>query len=734
VRTTALSGKRIVRGSVTKIAASGGLLALVPIAVFGAAADNPSTTMETVVVQGQKLTVETKIDRKIYTVPEDAQSTLGTLSDLLNVIPSVDVDPDGAVSLRGDTNVLILIDGKPATQLQGSKAGDNLQSISASDIERIEILTTPPAQFKAEGAAGVINIITRKRGARESASASLTGSLGNGGRWLVGGNGSYGGKQFTASLTAGFREDYRERTIQSVVIGPDPTTGQVLESQDHASQLIRRNIPSVGVSGEYDPNDRQALAVSGNWLSRGGLRTYTQYDVSTLESGAVTSATRRLTSGHDPEDDYDTTLRFTQKFSKPGETVDFSLHRSISHQHEHYDYVNDSFVPPAPTFYNNLSFTEDQGITGADVDYALPLKTQSLKLGYAFEQDDYGFDNVGANVDPVTGVETIDPALTNQFRYHQRVHAFYLSDQGRVGAWTWLAGVRTEWTTTDALQATDNISTSSRYADIFPSLHVDRSLSDRSTLSLGASRRITRPNPSYLNPYVDHEYAPNLNAGNPNLKPQFTQSFDLGYGYEGGSASYGVTGYYRRNTDSVTDVTEYLGNALTLTTKTNLPRSDSAGLEFSATGHLLPKLSYNLSGNAFYTQIDATALGTPGLKSTTGLNVKAKLDYRPTADDSAQIIFTRADKRLTPQGSVSAINIVNLGYKHTLTPALSAVATISDLFDGQRYQRFASTPTLTQVYVRSVVGRVAWFGLTYTMGVTKKEKEPNFEYDSGAGR
>src|SRR5207249_1150305 len=132
----------------------------------------------------------------------------------------------GAVSLRGDTNVLILIDGKPATQLQGSKAGDNLQSVPASDIERIEILTTPPAQFKAAGAAGVINIITRKRRAKESASASLTGSLGDGGRWLVGGNGSYGGKQFTASLNAGFREDYRSRTIDSRVIGPDPTTGQ----------------------------------------------------------------------------------------------------------------------------------------------------------------------------------------------------------------------------------------------------------------------------------------------------------------------------------------------------------------------------------------------------------------------------------------------------------------------------------------------------------------------------
>jgi outer membrane receptor protein involved in Fe transport len=690
--------------------------------------------METVVVQGQKLNVETTIDRKIYSVPEDAQSTLGTLSDILTVIPSVDVDPDGVVSLRGDTNVLLLIDGQPAAQLQGANAGDVLQSIPASEIERIEVLTTPPAQFKAEGAAGVINIITRKRGRKESASASLTGSLGSGGRWLVGGNGSYGSKQFTASVNAGFREDYRERTVQSVVTGPDPATGQLLESQSHADQVIRRNIPSVGFSTEYDPNDRQALAISGNWLSHGGLRTYTQYGVSTLESGEVTSSTRRITSGHDPENDYDAKLQFSQKFDKPGETLDFSVHRSLSHQHEHYDYINDSFVPLAPTYYNNLSFTEDQGITDADLDYALPLsKTQSLRLGYAFEQDDYGFSNAGANVDPVTGAEIIDPTLTNQFRFQQRIHAAYLSDQGSAGAWNWLAGVRAEWTTNDALQVTDNISTAQCYADVFPSLHIDRSLSDRATLSLGASRRIVRPNPIYLNPYVDHEYPPNLTAGNPDLRPQFTQSFDLGYGYEYRDASYGLTAYYRRNTDGMTDVTEYLGNGLTLTTKTNLPKSDSAGLEISATGHLFPQLLYSVSGNAFYNQIDATELGFPGLRSTTGLNLKAKLDYHPTVADSGQIIFTRTDKRLTPQGNVSATNIVNLGYKHALTSALSAAATVSDLFNGQRYQRDASTPTLTQVYERSVVGRVVWVGLTYIVGVTKKEKEPNFEYDTGAG-
>lgn len=712
------------------------LMVSVWVTSSGMAAENPpappDATLDTIVVQGQKLNVETKIDRKIYSVPEDAQSTLGTLSDILSVIPSIDVDPDGLLSLRGDANVLVLIDGKPATRLQGSKAGDNLQSISAKDIERIEVLTTPPAQFKADGAAGVINIITKKHVARESATGALQGSVGDGGRSLAGASGTYGGKDYSASLSAGFRKDYRQRTVQSEVTGADPATGQVLTSRDSLSEHLRRDIPSIDFSGEYDPNDRQSVSASASWMRRGGLRTYTQLDDSALPSGAITSSTRRLSTGHDPENDYDATLQFSQKLEKPDEALSLSLHRSISHQHEHYDYVNDSFVPPAPTFYDNLAFTEDHGVTEADLDYALPLsKNQTLKLGYAFERDDYGFDNVGQNVDPVTGVGTINPILTNEFRFSQVIHAIYQSYQASVGAWTWLGGLRTEWTSADAVQIANDASTPSRYTQVYPSLHVDRTLTEQSTLSFGASRRVSRPDPSFLDPYVDHEYTPNLRAGNPELRPQYTQSFDVGYDYEGRGASYGLTGYYRRNKDSVTDVTEYLGGNLTLTTKANLPKNDSAGVEFTATGWLLPKLAYSLSGNAFYTQIDATALGEPGLRSTTGVNAKAKLDYHPAASDSAQILFTRTDKRLTPQGEISAINVVNLGYKRAFTAALSAVATVSDLFNGQRYQRYAVTPQFSQVYQRNMEGRVTFVGLTYSFGATKPEKSPTFNYDSG---
>src|SRR3984957_18386413 len=220
----------------------------------GRAADGPppapTATMEPVVVTAQKLDVETLIDRKVYTVTSDVQSTFGTLGDVLSVIPSVDVDPDGIVSLRGDTNVLILIDGKPSTQFSGTAAGDNLQSIPAKDIERIEILTTPPAQFKADGAAGVLNIITRRKHSR-GASGSLQGSLGSGGRYVLGADASYSAGALTAAFTGGYRQDYRQRLTQSGISAPDPSSGQLLNSQSTINERIHRAVPSLGLSATY---------------------------------------------------------------------------------------------------------------------------------------------------------------------------------------------------------------------------------------------------------------------------------------------------------------------------------------------------------------------------------------------------------------------------------------------------------------------------------------------------
>ncbi len=706
--------------------------ALVVACSAAEAADNPpapTASVEAIVVTAEKLSVEKLVDRTVYSVTSDVQSTFGTLSDVLSVIPSVDVDPDGIVSLRGDTNVLILIDGKPSTQFSGPSAGDNLQSLSAKDIERIEILTTPPAQFKADGAAGVINIVTRRK-RPDGAAGSIQGSLGSGGRSVAGAEGSYRSESLTASVTAGYRQDYKERLMQSAVVAPDPTTSLLIDDMSSIKDRIRGAVPRVGVSADYALTGGQSLTGSVTWTIRGGLRTYTQLNEGTSPSGVATNSSRRLSAGHDPETDYDEKLGFSQKLGRPGETLDFSLHRSTSQQHEHYDYTDDSFVPPAATFYDNLDFHEDHATTEFGADYALQAsKRRSLKLGYAFEQDDYRFDNVGSTVDPSTGAQVTIPNLTNDFKFRQQINAAYASYQTSIGVWTWLGGLRAELTRTDAQQLTDNIANAASYFQLYPSLHIDRSLSDEATLSFGAGRRVTRPDPDNLNPYVDYEYTPNLRAGNPNLRPQYTQSYEVGYEFEGRGPSYGLTGYYRLNRDGVTDLTQYVGDGLSLTTKTNLPKNDSTGLEFTSSGHIVPKLTYSVSGTLFHNQIDATALGVPGLQSTTGLNAKLKLDYRPTAADSAQITVTRTDKRLTPQGYVSAINIVNFGYKRQLKSDLTAVATVTDVFNGQRFQRLTTSPTFTQEYQRTVRGRILYLGFVHSFGITPKDKQQNFEYD-----
>jgi len=128
------------------------------------------------------------------------------------------------------------------------------------------------------------------------------------------------------------------------------------------------------------------------------------------------------------------------------------------------------------------------------------------------------------NLDPLTGAQVPDPNITNDFKFRQQINAGYASYQASIGVWNWLAGLRAELTRTDAQQLTDNVSNSGRYFRVYPSLHVDRSMSDETTLSFGASARVTRPDPSNLDPYVDHEYTPNLRAGNADLRPQYTQS------------------------------------------------------------------------------------------------------------------------------------------------------------------------------------------------------------------
>jgi outer membrane receptor for ferrienterochelin and colicin len=692
------------------------------------AADAPEpATLPTVSVTGAA--VRNRIDRKVYDLSQDLQRATGSAADVLNTIPSVEVDADGNVSLRGDSHVTILIDGKPSAQLTGSRAGDGLLQWSASAIEKIEVLSNPPAQYKAEGTAGVINIVTKK--ARPAGtSGSLQASLGNRERALLSGNGAYNSGPLNLSVGLGLRQDDRQRRVESLLRSTDPSTGQTEISHEISDQQMRRLLTSLKATLDYRLNDGQSLGVDLSARKRSGNRFFDQHDETQLAGGSVTRASDRHSDGHEWSLSSEQTLRFRQLLRSPQEILDAVWHRSSDRERERYAYLNSFSLPVAPPSQDHLYLNHDLVTNALGLDYALTLSAgQKLKLGLALDSGDYGFVNAGDSVDASTGQAVANPVLSNQFDYRQEVKALYTSWQQTLGDWETLAGLRAEQSWGRGNQLTQGSSNQNRFSGLFPSLHVERALGETQTLSLGYSRRLSRPEPEALNPFIDYQDTHNLRAGNPALQPQDTQALEAGYRVEAAKQSYGLTAYARANRNSITDVLQVLGPDVVLATKTNLPKSLATGLEFNTEGRLAPQWTYKLGGNLFHTQIDATALGANGLKSTTGLNLKASLDFHPSSQDTAQASFSRADKRLTPQGYVDAINLVNVGYRHKVDEQLSFFATVSDLFNGQRFERHVNTGTLTQTYVRAQPGRVAYIGLSWLLGVPKKGKAATFEYD-----
>ena len=710
---------------------SAALLALAPATAQAAKAADGAE----VVVTADKPASKVLIDRKVYTVSTDLQATTASAAEALNKVPSVTVDDDGNITLRGDPNVTILIDGKPSAQFSGATRGASLLQMQADDIERVEVLTDPPAQYRAEGSGGVINIVTKKT-RKQGVSGGGQLSLGDQRRYAAGLNGAYNGGPLRLSGALGLRQDSKQRLTPSTRDAVDPASGDLVHSTETIDEHFHRLTPSAKASADYDLDKTQSVGASFSHREQTGERYFDQVDASGPEAAPPSGVSDRHSDGHEWNDDTTLGVHFDQKLGRPGETLSLAVQQSGTHERERYFYTNTAVPAAGPPTYDDLFLNLDLTKDEVSADYDLPMAgDRELRLGYDLEDDRNHFDDLGHTFDPVSGAPIVSPAVTNQFRYHQQVNAAYGQFEGPLGAWRLQAGLRLEATHVDFLQITQGIPGGRNDFGAYPSLHLERPVGEDGKLFAGLSRRVNRPDPQALNPFKDSQDTYNLRQGNPNLRPQDTWTYQAGYTVAAKALSYGVTAYYRLDRDSFTTLSSPVGGGVAvLTTTVNLPKSQAGGLEFNANGKLGKAFTYALSGDAFYAQIDAATLeaAAPGvtlLKSTTGLNLKASLDYHPTAKDTAQISLQRTDRRLTPQGYVGAINLVNLGYRRQLRPDLAAVFTVSDVFDGQRYTRFIDTPQLRETYTRHQLGRIAYVGLVYTFGTAKKAKPAGFDYE-----
>ena len=266
-------------------------------------------------------------------------------------------------------------------------------------------------------------------------------------------------------------------------------------------------------------------------------------------------------------------------------------------------------LPPSPTVFTDLRTQNTADRSELKADYVQPMPADGkLKAGFDLRVDDNRYDNHGLIGGSSAGALP-DPTQSNLFLYKQTVGAAYATYEQPFGDWTALAGLRLEEVELDLDQVTTAQIRDTHYFRAYPSLHFSYKVSDAQQLILSYSRRVQRPNPEDLNPFQIQLGPLNFQAGNPNLQPQTTDSFEAGYQYRAGGTFYLATLYYRRSEHGVTDVITAEGNGVLLSTKANLSQSKAAGLELVANGHVTKTLSYNASTNLYWNEIDATGEG-----------------------------------------------------------------------------------------------------------------------------
>lgn len=698
-----------------------------------APAAKPPGTVAEVTVQGQSTGTRTDIDRRSYDITKDLQTTTGSVADALRNVPSVQVDVQGNVALRGDPNVTIMVDGKPSSLFKGPNRAQILQSLPASAFERVEVMTNPSAAFRPDGSAGIINLIPKKaRQMGRAGSIRATAAAGDKGQLNL--NISQVGRKLTLTGDAAWAHETQDVTLRDRRSSLSPATGTFLSSAQDTGISQTVDVLTGRAAFDYDPDSRTRIS--------GELRdTSIRADASDLT--AFTGQAPGGTIGFDrtgkvklDRNNLAANGSWRRKF---GSDPDHELVVDLTQEHNT-DRIrrNESLTsagPTPPSRSEDIRNDTDTDQTHVKVDYTRPYEeSRKLKTGYELEYDRSDFDNFG-ETGPLAGPAAPNPGLIDRFAFRQAINGIYATWQQPLGdKLTVLGGLRIEDTQIDLRDETTGFRGSNDFTRAYPSLHLSWKLDDVRQLTASYSERIVRPQPADYNPFRAYRDPFNFTAGNPNLRPQETHSFEVAGQYRKGFTYYLGTLYYRQNDKGVTDVVTDLGGGVLLTTKQNLSSSRNGGLELVASGRK-GKLTYGASTDAFWQEIDATGLGFPDKRSGWTLSGRGALTFQATAKDQFQLVGQLTGKRLTPQGYREPMGLLFAGYKHTFNKDWSLTVSARDLLNSFHDTLVIDTPTLHDRVETKVKLRAVFVSLTYSFGQGPR-KDTGIDYGTttaGAG-
>jgi outer membrane receptor protein involved in Fe transport len=686
-----------------------------------------TTTLGEISVTGQRSTFVNSIDRRTFNVGQDVMSKTGSVSELLQNVPSVQVDLDGNVSLRGSDNVMFLINGKPSS-LMGTNRAAVLQQMPASSIEKIEIITNPSAKYKPDGTSGIINIVLKKdKNLGLNGQASV--NAGNNNRYNGNFSLNYNPGKLNVFGSYSIRQDERLRysdDSRKHFISSDTINYTHVVSRDLSRPLS--HIIQTGV--DYKINTHNSIGVTGNYNFRSFIRHSNDVNLWQATDMSVTRDYDR--SRRDPEFEKDLELsgNYVHSFAKEGHEITVDYTTSFSNEQEDNHYTDTYRVPVTIPTYDNTLIKQGENQSQFSVTYSNPVSDKiKIETGYVLELRKNDMDFFGEYYDPLSELWVKDIVKSNHFVYNENIHVLYGTYEQEFGKLGFLGGIRAEQAFLNANQITTDTAMKNSYFRIYPSLHFTYKLDDLNELQLNYSHRIRRPEGDEMNPFPEYADPYNLRAGNPKLKPADVHSVEFGYQYKKNSTTFLSTLYYRYTYNGMTDITRYINDTVKLTTRENLTKSGSAGLELVLSKTFGTIGNINLSTNTFYNRIDASNLGYSSNKSIITWSANLSAGINLSKSTVLQITSSYSAESLTPQGRQLPSFVINTGFKQEfLNRKLVFIATVSDVFNSLRNRTIVDTPQLYETIIRRRSARIIYAGLTYTFGNQKKKKE--IEYDN----
>ena len=687
-----------------------------------------ASDLDEVTVVAETTTVDVRLDKKIYNIGKDLTTSGGTVADALNNVPSVNVDIEGGISLRGNENVRILINGKPSA-MAGFGSTDVLSQLPADAIERVEVITSPSARYDAEGTAGILNIILRKEKTLGfNGSINLTG--GHPANAGITGNINYRTEKFNLFNTTGFR--YRESPGNGYFDTEYFTTRQdaFLDSIAYNRNIEDRDISRIdrgfntNLGLEYYLNDKSSI--TGTAFYRKGLDDdLTQNTNDYFLDGNNQIGTIRREAQSEDEYSYQFALNYINRFNDSGHqlTADFQ-----------YDVDNEdsgAFITE-DVRYNN---TDQTGVdipseqTSTDekqkeylfqADYVLPLgKDSQFEAGYRGNFENTVTDYTLLQED-ASGMLVINENQTNIFDYTQNVNALYTQYGTKFGSFNFLLGLRLESTqlkgkisselTEEELQDEFNFDIdtdfNNDYLGLFPTLNIIYELGENENISLGYNRRINRPRGWFLNPFPSRDSRTNIFQGNPNLQPAFSNAFDLGYLKKWGkNLTLTSSVYYQRETDAFQRVQEQVtitgpgGSDVEVTRNLpfNLATNDRMGAELGILYSPFQWWRLNGSVNYFQFKLDGEFNGVDYSQDNSSwfARMSSKVTLPGKIDWQTNAFYRGASQEI--QGSSDGILSVDLALsKDIFNDNATISANVSDLFNSRKRMGNTTTDFINQ--------------------------------------